>query len=112
NAYRLWSIGHTSVVAVATWDAYQVCQSMLANPTSTSSADETRRLQVKTRIQDFNSVLETSCSVYGSLCRFDGSAVFNYNFVLGEISAWDYFHPNTAGQASLASVTYAAGFNW
>jgi hypothetical protein len=38
--------------------------------------------------------------------------VFNYPFTLSQVSAWDYFHPNTSGQATLARISYAAGFNW
>jgi hypothetical protein len=45
-------------------------------------------------------------------CRFDGNATFNYQFVLSQVSGWDYFHPNQSGQTTLASVTYGAGFNW
>ena len=33
-------------------------------------------------------------------------------FVLSQVSTWDYFHPNKSGQAVLASVSYAAGFGW
>ena len=37
---------------------------------------------------------------------------FSYQFTLSQLSTWDYFHPNVNGQAALASVSYAAGFNW
>jgi lysophospholipase L1-like esterase len=111
NAYRLWQIGHTSSSVVTTWNAYKICQSMLANPTSTSATDEARRQQVLGQIQAYNQVLASVCAVY-THCRFDGGAVFNYPFVLSQLSPWDYFHPNTSGQTVLASVTYAAGFAW
>ncbi len=26
-------------------------------------------------------------------CVYDGDAVFDYPFTLGQISKWDYFHP-------------------
>jgi hypothetical protein len=38
--------------------------------------------------------------------------VFGYPFTLSQISAWDYFHPNTGGQAVLARISYANTFNW
>lgn len=111
NAYRLWQIGHTSTSAVNTWNAYKICQSMLANPTSTKQHDEARRQQVLSQIEAYNQVLANVCATY-THCKFDGNAVFNYQFVLSQISQWDYFHPNTTGQAVLADVTYAAGFGW
>jgi lysophospholipase L1-like esterase len=111
NAYRLWQIGHTTSAAVATWTAYGICQSMLANPTSSNSADEARRQQVQAQIVAYNTVLANTCAQY-THCKFDGNAVFNYAFLLSQISTWDYFHPNTTGQSVLASVTYAAGFGW
>ncbi len=85
---------------------------MLANPTSTAQADVDRRTRVRQRVIDFNTQLAQACVAYGANCHFDGNAVFNYPFVLSEVSTWDYFHPNTTGQRSLASVSYAAGFNW
>jgi hypothetical protein len=44
--------------------------------------------------------------------RFDDNAVFSYRFTLSQVSQWDYFYPNTAGQAVLADVTYNAGYGW
>jgi lysophospholipase L1-like esterase len=111
DAYRLWQIGHTSASAVRTWNGFKICQSMLANPTSTSTTDEARRQQVRQQIIAYNQVLSSLCAGYAH-CKFDGNAVFNYPFVLSQISTWDYFHPNTTGQTVLASVTYAAGFGW
>jgi lysophospholipase L1-like esterase len=85
---------------------------MLANPTSTAAADTARRDRVRQRVVDFNAQLAAACAAYGSNCRYDGGAIFNYPFALNQISTWDYFHPNTAGQQVLASVSYAAGFGW
>jgi lysophospholipase L1-like esterase len=85
---------------------------MLANPTSTSQADEDRRNRVRQRVIDFNTQLAQACAAYGANCDFDDNAVFNYPFVLSQVSTWDYFHPNTSGQAVLANASYAAGFNW
>ena len=71
-----------------------------------------RRDRVRQRVVDFNAQLAAACAAYGPNCDFDGNAVFNYPFSFNQVSGWDYFHPNTAGQAALAQVSYAAGFNW
>ena len=108
---RLWFIGMGSFSARTVWAIGGICQSMLANPTSTSAADNARRDRVRQRVVDFNGQLAGSCAVHVN-CRFDGDAVFNYQFVLSQVSGWDYFHPNTTGQSVLASISYAAGYNW
>jgi lysophospholipase L1-like esterase len=109
---RLWEIGRTSSSARTAWSLFGICRSMLANPTSTAQADVDRRNRVRQRVIDFNTQLAQACAAYGSNCAFDNNAVFSYPFVLSQVSTWDYFHPNTSGQTVLASVSYAAGFNW
>ncbi len=112
NVYQLWSVLHDNLAAQAVWWTFSVCQSMLANPTSTAQADVDRRTRVRQRVVDFNTQLAQACAAYGPNCDFDDNAVFNYPFALSQVSTWDYFHPNTTGQATLASVTYDAGFGW
>ncbi|MGR6318603.1 GDSL-type esterase/lipase family protein [Micromonospora soli] len=112
DIYRLWSVGKDSSSARTAWSLFGICQSMLANPTSTSQADVDRRARVRQRVVDFNTQLAQACAAYGANCDFDGNAVFNYPFALSQVSTWDYFHPNTSGQAVLASISYTAGFNW
>lgn len=109
---RLWYVGKDSSSARSAWDAFNICQSMLANPTSTSAEDEARRDRVRQRVIDYNTQLAQACAAYGTNCRFDGNAIFNYPFVLSQVSGWDYFHPNTEGQRVLADVSYRAGFGW
>lgn len=109
---RLWFIGKDSSSARNAWSNFDICQSMLANPQSTAQVDVDRRDRVRQRVVDFNAQLAQACLAYGTNCKFDNNAVFNYPFVLSQVSTWDYFHPNTAGQAVLASVSYPAGFNW
>lgn len=109
---RLWYVGKSSFDAVVTWESFGICQSMLANPTSTAQADEDRRNRVRQRVIDFNTQLAQACFNYGANCKFDGNRLFNYPFLLSHMSTWDYFHPNTAGQQLLAQETYAAGFAW
>lgn len=108
---RLWYIGKGSFWARSAWSSYKICQSMLANPTSTSSTDVARRDRVRQRVIDFNTQLAQACSLHAH-CVFDNNAVFNYQFVFSQVSGWDYFHPNQSGQAALATVTYNAGFGW
>ncbi|MET7423649.1 SGNH/GDSL hydrolase family protein [Dactylosporangium sp. NPDC005555] len=109
---RLWQVGKDSSGARTAWGLFGICQSMLANPTSTAAADTARRDRVRQRVIDFNGQLASACTAYGPNCKYDGGAVFGYAFQLSQISTWDYFHPNTSGQAALASVSYAAGFGW
>jgi len=112
DVYRLWFIGKDNSSARSAWNGFGICQSMLANPQSTAQADVDRRARVRQRVVDFNTQLAQACTAYGANCKFDNNAVFNYQFVLSQVSTWDYFHPNTSGQQVLASVTYPAGFNW
>ena len=109
---RLWEIGRNNSTARFFWSLGGICQSMLANPTSTAQADVDRRARVRQRVIDFNAQLAGACAAYGANCVFDNNTVFNFPFTLSHVSGWDYFHPNTTGQAMLASSTYAAGFGW
>ncbi|GAA3273434.1 SGNH/GDSL hydrolase family protein [Dactylosporangium vinaceum] len=109
---RLWQVGSGSASARTIWSVFGVCQSMLANPSSTAAADVARRDRVRQRVVDFNGQLAAACVAYGANCKYDGGAVFGYQFTLSQVSTWDYFHPNAAGQAALASISYAAGFGW
>jgi lysophospholipase L1-like esterase len=109
---RLWEVGHGNALARSAWSLFGICRSLLANPTSTAAADVARRDRVRQRVVDFNTQLAQACAAYGPNCQFDGNAVFNYRFSLSEVSGWDYFHPNAAGQRALAQISYAAGFGW
>ena len=53
DIYRLWFVGKDSSSARSAWNSYDICQSMLANPTSTDPADEDRRQRVRQRVIDF-----------------------------------------------------------
>lgn len=108
---RLWEVGKDSYSARTAWSLGNICQSMLANPRSTATADVERRDRVQQRVIDYNTVLASVCGEYRQ-CRFDDNAVFSYRFTLGQVSRWDYFHPNTTGQTVLADITYRAGYGW
>jgi lysophospholipase L1-like esterase len=108
---RLWYVGKGNWTARQMWSLAGICQSMLARPTSTSAADNARRDRVRQRVADFNEVLGRVCAEY-TRCKFDGNAVFSYQFSISQVSGWDYFHPNRTGQAVLAKVSYEAGYGW
>ncbi|TNY34668.1 GDSL-type esterase/lipase family protein [Thermomonospora catenispora] len=105
---RLWQVGKGKAVARTAWSRLGICQSMLARPLSTSAADSARRERVRRRVVEYNAVMRRLCA-QDAHCRFDDEAVFRYRFTLAHVSKWDYFHPNSAGQAVLARVTYAKG---
>ena len=109
NIYNLWSVLKDNGSARFVWGLYGICQSMLANPTSTAQADVDRRAAVDQRERDFDGALETVCAIYAQ-CRFDGNAVFNVAFSSADISTRDYFHPSLTGQKDIATVTWTAGF--
>ena len=100
NVYRLWQLFRDSATARFVWSVAGICRSMLS-----STNTEADRQAVLAREQAFNQVLGDVCAQY-TMCRFDGGAVFAYPFSRAHVSKLDYFHPNRAGQAVLASVTW------
>lgn len=111
DVYRLWQLGKDDEHAVRAWRR-GVCQSLLANPTSTADTDDQRRKRVRDRLDDYNEQLQQACKAYGKLCRWDGGAVHAMRFRLNLVSKLDYFHPNAAGQNRIADVTYPGRFTW
>ncbi len=107
NVYNLWSVLKGNASARATWSLLGICQSMLANPTSTKQTDVSRRERVLQRVKDFNTQLAEVCALYAQ-CRFDNNAAFNTTFLASDVSTRDYFHPSVAGQAKLAQVAWDA----
>ncbi len=110
DVYQLWSLFHTSWWARVVWSVGGICQSLLANPTSTQAADVQRRAAVRQRNLDYNAKLAAVCSTF-THCRFDNNTVFNTQFAKSDVSG-DYFHPSIAGQAKLAAATWTAGYTW
>lgn len=111
DVYNLWAIFKDNSSARSVWATFDVCQSLLANPTSTNEVDVARRQEVRQRNIDFNAALAQACAqddvVYE--CRTDANAVFNTSFTTAEVSTRDYFHPSIAGQQHLAAVAWTAG---
>ena len=110
DVYQLWNLFKGSFWARFIWSSAGICQSLLANPTSTQQADVDRRAAVRQRNIAYNAALAEVCAAY-LRCRFDGNAVFNTSFTSGDVSG-DYFHPSVAGQAKLSAVSWAAGYTW
>jgi hypothetical protein len=111
DVYHLWQILHTNFAAVFTWSIGGICQSLLANPTSTSSTDQARRLRVRQRAIDDNAALTAVCAQFIH-CRYDNGAVFGTQFQTSDVSTRDYFHPSVSGQTKLAAISWAATFNF
>lgn len=111
NVHRLWRILHENAAAVRRWNANTICQSMLANPTSTLRADAARRNRVLNHIVALNGALSAVCAEYAN-CRYDGGAAFGYAFEAGEVSTNDYFHPSIAGQTSFARVEWEVAWEF
>ena len=107
--YRLWELFKDDWVARTAWDAFDVCQSLLADPLSTDADDVARRANVRNRVIAFNAVLAEVCAGYAK-CRFDGNAVYNTDFTTSDVSHRDYFHPSLSGQAKLAQTTWNQSF--
>ena len=101
NIYRLWELYHGDVLAEFVWDIANICQSLL----STERTDADRQL-VRQHNTALNAVLAEECGKVAR-CRYDGNAVFDYDFAKADVSKLDYFHPSLTGQAHLASVTWA-----
>jgi lysophospholipase L1-like esterase len=109
NIYHLWQLYHDDLFAQVAWATLGVCQTMLANPTSTAQSDVDRRTRVLQRIVDYNSALAGVCALYRQ-CRFDGNAAFGAQFTKADVGHFDYFHPSLTGQAAFAAGTWAVGY--
>ena len=64
---------------------------------------------VSAREAQFNTALAEVCASLAR-CRWDGGATFGYAFTAKDVSTVDYFHPSVTGQASLAGVSWPAGY--
>ena len=62
DAYQLWSLFKSNWWARFIWSAGGICQSLLANPTSTQQVDVQRREEVRQRNIDYNTQLAQVCA--------------------------------------------------
>jgi lysophospholipase L1-like esterase len=109
NIHHLWVLYHDDLAAQIAWAAFGVCQTMLANPTSTAQADVDRRARVLQRIVDYNTALAEVCAEYRR-CRFDQNAAFEAKFTKADVIHFDFFHPSLSGQAKFAAGTWPYSF--
>jgi lysophospholipase L1-like esterase len=105
NVYQLWELFHTEKAAVETWEKLKICQSMLVNPTKLEKADEERRLEVKRREEEYDSVLRKVCAEHKQ-CRYDNGVGLKTVFTTNDVSTRDYFHPSIEGQALIAKTAW------
>jgi len=110
DVYQLWNLFKGNFWARFIWSAADICQSLLANPTSTQSADVQRRAAVRQRNIDYNTQLAQVCAAFAN-CLFDGNAAFNTIFTTSDVSG-DYFHPSVAGQRKLSTVSWGVGYTF
>jgi lysophospholipase L1-like esterase len=109
NIHHLWVLYHDDLAAQIAWAAFGVCQTMLANPTSTAQTDVDRRARVLQRIVDYNTALAEVCAQYRQ-CRSDQNAAFEAEFTKADVIHFDYFHPSLSGQAKFAAGTWPYTF--
>ncbi|WP_416971857.1 SGNH/GDSL hydrolase family protein [Streptomyces sp. 4F14] len=102
---RLWAEGRTSPLGKVVWKL-GICPSMLADADAVDRAATDRRDAVQERVREYNAVLKEVCAK-DARCRFDGGAVYDFEFGTKQLSRWDWFHPSTDGQARLAEIAYA-----
>ncbi|GHB24982.1 lipoprotein [Streptomyces xanthochromogenes] len=101
---RLWSTGRGSPLGKQIWKL-GICQSMLAGADDLGPAATARRGEVNARVVAYNGVLRDVCAK-DRACRYDGGAVFDYDFDGTQLSPWDWFHPSKDGQMHLAEIAY------
>jgi hypothetical protein len=113
DVWQLWNLFKNNFWARFVWSSAQICQSLLANPTSTNTADVQRRAAVQQRNRDFNTALKEVCesAANAQRCWFDQNKVFEFKFGTSDVSG-DYFHPSVEGQRKLSDVSWKAGYEW
>jgi lysophospholipase L1-like esterase len=104
NIYQLWQVLRGNSLARWVWATARICQSMLG-----ATRTEAERQLVVARERAFNQILAEECAQYPR-CRWDGGAVYHYQFTASQVSSLDFFHPSLSGQAALARVTWAASW--
>ncbi|MBX7551454.1 SGNH/GDSL hydrolase family protein [Streptomyces sp. tea 10] len=104
NLKRLWAEGRTNPLGRQVWKL-GICPSMLSDADDLTGSAGRRRDQVQQRVVEYNKVLKDVCA-QDRRCRFDGGAVYAYDFGTDQLSHWDWFHPSKDGQARLAEIAY------
>lgn len=111
NIFQLWNVLHSNTAAQLTWGLAKICQSMLASPTSETTANKERRAKVQLRNEEFNTTLGEVCAEFIH-CQYDKGAAYAIKFETKDVGTVDYFHPNTSGQAKAAANAWTTGPNF
>lgn len=113
DVYQLWSLFKNNFWARFVWSSASICQSLLANPTSTKPIDANRRLAVQARNIAYNAIMARICdsSEFSARCRHDGGVVFRTALQASDVSG-DYFHPSASGQNRLAEESWNVGYSF
>lgn len=101
---RLWRALHGRWTPQHVWDTFGICPVVLS-----SRATDADRAAVAARATRYGEALQRVCA-RTPRCRYDGGATSRYAFGAEQVSPVDWFHPNAAGQAALASLTWSAGW--
>jgi lysophospholipase L1-like esterase len=109
NVYHLWEIFHLNWSADFVWGFAGICQSLLANPRSTKTADVQRRAQVAAQVTADNAAIKQACAAFAQ-CRYDNGAAYDVQFATSDVTTRDYFHPSVSGQAKAAAAEWSAFF--
>jgi lysophospholipase L1-like esterase len=107
---RLWQVGKDQPDVRRVWATYGICQSMLADPSDDGARAQARRDRVRARTRAYNAAMAAACDRHAPQCRHDRNAVADHRFSLDDVSPADYWHPSRHGQATLAEVSWRAGF--
>jgi len=108
---RLRTLFASQPLARQAWNAQAVCSVFLADADSTAAADVQRRQRARARLVEFNDQLAQVCAAHAN-CRYDGGVMFNWQPTAADIITRDYLHPSATGQARIAALTWAAGFDF
>lgn len=102
--------------ALGRWEAFHVCQGLLAKPLSTEPVDEERREAFRAQVIAYNEALAEVCAEF-KRCIWVDYAVFDSGFTAADVATVattptaDYFHPSVSGQARLAEAAWSTTFN-
>ncbi|HEU0131192.1 MAG TPA: GDSL-type esterase/lipase family protein [Mycobacteriales bacterium] len=107
DLFRIWLLGHERPEIRESWERSGICASMLGDPDDADAP--ARRTRVRAHLMAYNAAMGSACAKHRG-CRYDGGAVFGYEFTLAEISTGDYWHASRLGQRALAETTWRAGY--
>src|SRR4029453_4662129 len=105
DLFQRWESLHAVSKVANAWRSIPFCPTLLTRPTSNAPKDLERRAAVRARVLDFNAVLAQACAEYPQ-CTTDGGAALRPPANVTELSTDDYWHPNIAGQATLAGLVW------